>query len=160
MRSIRRHLYFHSAPPLQRFDQNKGFLCWLNFINFYDKNEDSDEKDEEPAGSFCIPCSSYDVYSNDDGDVGDEKAGGVDEEGEEPAGSFCVHPLLGVGAKGQMGRQVPAVIILFQSVHCDCDCDDCELKHCCVIISTTGPSDHHNRNCDDSNSYNARLTSL
>ena len=41
-----------------------------------------------------------------------------DEDDEEPAGSFGVHPLLRVGTKGQVGRQVPVVNILLQrSLH-------------------------------------------
>ena len=62
---------------------------------------------------FCdisyILCMRLTTIDNDSFDYDNDDH---DEEDEEPAGSFGVHTLLGVGAKGQMGRQVPAVIIL------------------------------------------------
>ena len=83
----------------------------------------------ELTSFFCFDVipkfDDHKDYSNGSADVvdDDEIWGGVDEGGvdeggvdggvdEEPARCFCVHALLCVGAKGQMGRQVPVVIIL------------------------------------------------
>ena len=37
----------------------------------------------------------------------------------KPAGSFCVHALLCIGTKGQVGRQVPAIVLITMMMKCD-----------------------------------------